>query len=147
MGPRSPKRVAVFSAVCWGTLPPLASHFTPSQSTENAQHHDDGMWKEMGKFLGGLTRTEEQKLTAWHLASLPMRLGGLGLRSARPPLAHNVVDGLNGAQEVEGCINCAMWQSNWIVMGSLDAQLGPKSKCANMESAGLNFLRISRSES
>ena len=98
----------------------------PSQSTEYAQHHDDGMWQALGRLLVGLTGTEEEKLTARHLASLPMRLGGLGLRSASrmapaafwsswadalqmiherlPQVAHNVVEGLNGVREVEGCI-------------------------------------------
>ena len=34
----------------------------------------------MGALLGGLTGTEDDKLTARQLASLPMRLGGLGLK-------------------------------------------------------------------
>ena len=97
-----------------------------SQSAECAQQHDEGMWQAMGKLLGGLTGTEEENVTARHLASLPMRFGGLGLRSASrmapaafwfswadalqmiherlPQVAQDVLDGLNGVREAEGCI-------------------------------------------
>ena len=76
--------------------------------------------------MGGLTGTEEQKLTARQLTTLPMRMGRLGLRCARrmapaaywsswadalpmvherlPQVAQNVVDGLEGAPDVGGCI-------------------------------------------
>ena len=78
-----------------------------------------------GALLGGLIGTEVDQLTARHLATLPMRLGGLGLRSAARmapgaiwsswadalPMIHerlaqvarNVVDRLDGVQETEGC--------------------------------------------
>ena len=50
----------------------------PSQSTEYASRHDDGMWQATGALLGGLTGTEEDQLTARHLASLPVRLEASG---------------------------------------------------------------------
>ena len=49
----------------------------PSESAEYAQRHDDGMWQAMQALMGGLTGTEEQKLTARQLTTLPMRMGGL----------------------------------------------------------------------
>ena len=98
----------------------------PSESAECAQRHDDGMWQAMQALMGGLTGTEEQKLTARQLTTLPMRMGGLGLRCARrmapaaywsswadalpmvherlPQVAQKVVDGLEGAPDVGGCI-------------------------------------------
>ena len=117
MGSRSTVCVANSFAVCT---------FPPSLSAEYAHRHDDGMWQAMEALLGGLTGTEEQKSTAWQLTTLPMRMGGLGLRCAGrmapaacwsswadalpmiherlPQAAQNVVDGLEGAQEVGGCI-------------------------------------------
>ena len=91
----------------------------PSESAEYGQRHDDGMWQAMQALMGGLMGTEEQKLTARQLTTLPMRVGGLGLRCARrmapaahwsswadalPMVAQNVVDGLEGAPDVGGCI-------------------------------------------
>ena len=97
----------------------------PSLSAEYAHRHDDGMWQAMGALLEGLTGTEEQKSTTWQLTTLPLRMGGPGLRCAGrmapaaywsswadtlpmiherlPQAAQNVVDGLQGAQEVGGC--------------------------------------------
>ena len=79
-----------------------------------------------GRFWEDLTGTEEDQVTARHLATLPMRLGGLGLRSAArmapasywaswadalpmiherlPQVARNVVDRLDDVQEIGGCI-------------------------------------------
>ena len=54
----------------------------PRQSAEYAQCHDDGMMRVMDGLMEGLTGTGEEKTEAHQLASLPMRLGGLGLRSA-----------------------------------------------------------------
>ena len=55
----------------------------PSQTGEYADGHDLGMMQAMESLLGGLTGEVSHRLWAHHLASLPMRLGGLGLRSAR----------------------------------------------------------------
>ena len=65
---------------------PRCHHFLrtmpPSQSVEYAQGHDDGMMSTMHALLGGLTGSEEQQRRAHLIASLPLRLGGHGLRSA-----------------------------------------------------------------
>ena len=55
----------------------------PSQSAEYARQHDVGMMTIMEALLSGLTGDTDQNDTARQIASLPMRLGGLGLRSAR----------------------------------------------------------------
>ena len=65
---------------------PRCQHFLrtvpPSQSARYAQSHDTGMRHAMEAVLGGVPRSSEQKSTAHKIKSLPMRLGGLGLRSA-----------------------------------------------------------------
>ena len=98
----------------------------PSQSLEYAARHDEGMLQAMDDLLGGLTGGEDEKEVAHLVASLPMRLGGLGLRSARrmapgaywsswadalamihqrlPRVADNITDRLEGAVAVEGCL-------------------------------------------
>ena len=98
----------------------------PSQATEYAQAHDDGMLQVMNALMGGLTGTEQERTTAHQLATLPMRLGGLGLRSASrmapasfwsswadalqmihqrlPEVADTIVESLEGPREVGGCI-------------------------------------------
>ena len=55
----------------------------PSQSERYAAGHDAGMQQTMVALLGGLPGDQGQMTTAFNLSSLPMRLGGLGLRSAR----------------------------------------------------------------
>ena len=45
--------------------------------------HDEGMMQAMDNLLDGLTGGADEKEVAHQVASLPMRLGGLGLRSAR----------------------------------------------------------------
>ena len=55
----------------------------PSQSAAYAAGHDAGMQETMVALLGTLPGDHEQTTMAHNLASLPMRLGGLGLRSAR----------------------------------------------------------------
>ena len=55
----------------------------PSQTGEYPDGHGLGMMQAMESLLGGLTGEVSHRLWAHHLASLPMRLGGLGLRSAR----------------------------------------------------------------
>ena len=54
----------------------------PSQSAEYARQHDVGVMTTMESLLNGLTGDTNQNDTAREIASLPMRLGGLGLRSA-----------------------------------------------------------------
>ena len=98
----------------------------PSQSLEYAARHDEGMLQAMDDLLGGLTGGEDEKEVAHLVASLPMRLGGLGLRSARrmapgaywsswadalamihqrlPRVADSITDRLEGAVAVEGCL-------------------------------------------
>ena len=65
---------------------PRCHHFLrtvpPSQSARYAQGHDTGMRHAMEAVLGGVPGSSEQKATAHEIMSLPMRLGGLGLRSA-----------------------------------------------------------------
>ena len=65
---------------------PRANHFLrtlpPSQSAEYARAHDQGMWTACQALLGGLPGDEASVEMARLIASLPMRLGGLGLRSA-----------------------------------------------------------------
>ena len=56
---------------------------TPSKSMEYARQHDVGNVTTVEALLSGLTEDTDQNDTAWHIASLPMRLGGLGLRSAK----------------------------------------------------------------
>ena len=71
----------------------------------------------MESLLGGLTREVSHRLWAHHLASLPVRLGGLGLRSAPeapadalnvieqrlPRVAENIVTSLED-RHLEGCL-------------------------------------------
>ena len=65
---------------------PRCHHFIrtmpPSKSMEYAQGHDRGMLRSMEAILGSLPGIPSQNETAHTLASLPMRMGGLGLRSA-----------------------------------------------------------------
>ena len=66
---------------------PRCHHFLrtvpPDQSARYAVGHDLGMRRAMESVLGSFPGTERQKESAHELATLPMRLGGLGLRSAR----------------------------------------------------------------
>ena len=92
---------------------------------EGRDGHDLGMMQAMESLLGGLTGEVSHRLWAHHLASLPMRLGGLGLRSARrmsqaaywaswadalnmieqrlPRMAENIVTSLED-RHLEGCL-------------------------------------------
>ena len=98
----------------------------PSQAMEYAQGYDEGMLQVMDVLMGGLTGTDHEKTTAHQLATLPMRLGGLGLRRASrmapaafwsswadalqmihqrlPDVAHTIVQSLDGPREVGGCL-------------------------------------------
>ena len=53
----------------------------PSESRAYAEGHDTGMLETMRLLLGGLSG-ETQKHVAQRIATLPMRLGGLGFLSA-----------------------------------------------------------------
>jgi len=65
---------------------PRANHLLrtlpPSQSQAYARAHDDGMWTAAQRLLGELPGGDAALETARVLATLPMRLGGVGLRSA-----------------------------------------------------------------
>ena len=65
---------------------PRANHvirtLPPELSAEYASEHDRGMWRTAMALLGQLPGTPEQLDRAKIVASLPMRMGGLGLRSA-----------------------------------------------------------------
>ena len=55
----------------------------PSASAEYAAAHDAGMWSTMNNLLKQIPGTERALGMASAIATLPMRLGGLGLRSAQ----------------------------------------------------------------
>ena len=109
---------------------PRCHHFLrtipPNRSTLYAACHDEGMMKVMDEVLGGLLGDNAQKATAERIASLPMRLGGLGLRSAKrmapaaywaswadalsmlserlPHIADLVVDQMADGAPLDGCL-------------------------------------------
>ena len=99
----------------------------PELSAEYASEHDRGMWRTVVAFLGLMPGTPEQLDRAKIVASLPMRMGGLGLRSAgrcagaaywasladaiprisyhNPTIANSVVESLSGdAAHQEDCL-------------------------------------------
>ena len=65
---------------------PRCHHFLhtvlPHQSAKYADNHDKGMMEAMQTVLGSIPGSEVCKEEGRQLATLPMRLGGLGLRSA-----------------------------------------------------------------
>ena len=65
---------------------PRANHslrtMPPSSTTEYARAHDEGMWQTVETLLQQTPGTEAERAFARDLATLPMRMGGLGLRSA-----------------------------------------------------------------
>ena len=65
---------------------PRANHslrtMPPSSTAEYARAHDDGMWQTVEIILQQTPGTEVERAFARELATLPMRMGGLGLRSA-----------------------------------------------------------------
>ena len=81
MGARSAMCVANPRPMRGTSLPPLLVDHA-AESVEYAQGHDDGMMSTMHALLAGLTGSEEQQRRAHLIASLPLRLGGHGLRSA-----------------------------------------------------------------
>ena len=54
----------------------------PRQSAPYAAYHDSGMWQAVAAVLGRMPGNTTQQEMAHGIATLPMRLGGLGLRSA-----------------------------------------------------------------
>ena len=98
----------------------------PSQVVGYAAGHDEGMRQAMVSLLGELPGDGEQQSAAHRIASLPMRLGGLGIRSAArmSPAAHwaswadalpmlqarlphvtaHIVGGLDGEAPLTGCL-------------------------------------------
>ena len=59
---------------------PVATMFC--ERTHYAAKHDEGMLKVMSTLLGGIPGGDQEKEDARRLATLPMRMGGLGLRVA-----------------------------------------------------------------
>ena len=98
----------------------------PSQSADYAQGHDEGMKRTMDNLLGGLPGEVHEQEVARNIASLPMRMGGLGIRSAQrmalgafwaswadalhmidqrlPTVADRVVNTLRADEEPRGCL-------------------------------------------
>ena len=106
---------------------PRCHHFLrtlpPSQSAWFAGRLDSGMMETMEEILGGLPGDEVQKGRAKEVATMPMRLGGLGLRSAArmapaafgadalpmisnrlPEVANRVTVQLTNGQNLDGCL-------------------------------------------
>ena len=54
----------------------------PTENTEYASAHDTGMWHALCALLGKDPLAEDRNTHAERVATLPQRLGGLGLRSA-----------------------------------------------------------------
>ena len=120
----------LWTALTWVCAGPRCHHLLrtlpPSQSLEHATRHDEGMMQAMDNLLGGLTGGADEKKVAHHVASLPMRLGGLGLRSARrmaagaywsswadalamihqrlPRVANSITEKLEGVVAARGCL-------------------------------------------
>ena len=62
---------------------PRANHTLRTKlSAQYAQGHDEGMWNTAKALLGEVPGTAEEVREAERVARLPMRMGGLGLRSA-----------------------------------------------------------------
>ena len=76
-------RLASPLAMFRSSVPPHSANDASWQSSSYAEGHDEGMSRAMGAVLGGLPGTERQYQVAKMLATLPMRLGGLVLRSAQ----------------------------------------------------------------
>ena len=98
----------------------------PSQSADYAQGHDEGMKRTMANLLGRLPGDVHEQEVARNISSLPMRTGGLGIRSAQrmapgaywaswadalhmidqrlPTVADRVVNTLRADEEPRGCL-------------------------------------------
>ena len=75
--PSIPDFQCAWQLLCWPTLQPLVAN-----CSSFAAGHDAGMQQTMVALLGTLPGDHEQTTMAYNLASLPIRLGVLGLRSA-----------------------------------------------------------------
>ena len=106
----------------------------PSQAARYAHGHDQGMMATMEALLEGLPGDVEQKTWAQRIATMPMRMGGLGLRSATrmspaaywaswadalhmisqrlPEVANDIVTQLAG--EPAGCLAELQGAMSWI---------------------------------
>ena len=70
--------------VRWAALPPFgADSAPPSQSLRYAQGHDARMQRAMEALLGSIPRDDAQVERARRITTLPLRMGGLGLRSGQ----------------------------------------------------------------
>ena len=81
MGARLAVRMAEFTAMRGASVSPPSEDLA-SKSIIGVRRHDEEMLQAMGDLLGGLTGGEDDKEVAHQVASLLVRLGGLGLRSA-----------------------------------------------------------------
>ena len=107
---------------------PRANHtmrtMPPSQSSVYCRAHDEGMWETAKRLLGHVPAEDEEE--ARNISTLPMRMGGLGLRSAErcapaafwaswadalpmiaernPAVATEVVDQLSSQEPLHGCL-------------------------------------------
>ena len=66
---------------------PRANHslrtMPPSASEKYAREHDEGIWTTVKALLNEVSGSEQELPDAAQVASLPVRMGGLGLRSAQ----------------------------------------------------------------
>ena len=109
---------------------PRANHslrtMPPSASEKYAREHDEGIWSTVKALLVEVPGSEQELADAAQVASLPMRMGGLGLRSAQrcahaaywaswadalpmiqqrtPAVANTVIEGLQQETDAIGCI-------------------------------------------
>ena len=83
--PRVPDLQAAWQILLFSANP-RANHLLrtlpPSQSSTYAAAHDAGLWATVEALLGQLPGSLSEIKKAKNLATLPMRKGGLGLRSA-----------------------------------------------------------------
>ena len=56
-------------------------HNSPGMAVEYARAHDEGIWNTAIRVLKDIPGSEAERERARELASLPLRMGGLGLRS------------------------------------------------------------------
>ena len=122
---------------------PRCHHFLrtlpPSHSANYAIGHDLGMQTAMASLLGEIPGGDAEKEDARRLATLPMRMGGMGLRSASrmapgafwaswadalamlherlPFVTEGAVSALEGEDALQGCLGELQWAAN-----SLDRQ-------------------------
>ena len=98
----------------------------PSQSAEYARQHDEGMWATVQALLTEVPGSEHELRSAEQVPTLPMRMGGLGMRSASrcapaaywaswsdalhmihqrtPAVAESVVTALGQEEQFGGCV-------------------------------------------